>query len=64
METFFITLALVAFAGFVVFLFVIEPRLKHWERRRPRSILLMNVWSECLSRLTAPRIRLTTLTAA
>jgi hypothetical protein len=29
METFFITLALVAFSGFVVFLFVIEPRLKH-----------------------------------
>jgi hypothetical protein len=29
METFFITLALVDFFGFVVFLFVIEPRLKH-----------------------------------
>jgi hypothetical protein len=29
METFFITLALVAFSGLVVFLFVIEPRMKH-----------------------------------
>jgi hypothetical protein len=29
METFFVTLALVAFSSLVVFLFVIEPRLKH-----------------------------------
>ncbi len=29
MESFFITLALVAFSGFMVFLFVIEPRMKH-----------------------------------
>jgi hypothetical protein len=29
MENFLITLALIAFSGFVVFLFVIEPRLKH-----------------------------------
>jgi hypothetical protein len=29
MESFLITLALVAFSGFCVFLFVIEPRLKH-----------------------------------
>jgi hypothetical protein len=29
MENFFIALAVVAFAGLVVFLFVIEPRMKH-----------------------------------
>jgi hypothetical protein len=29
METFLITLALIAFSAFVIFLFVIEPRLKH-----------------------------------
>jgi len=29
METFLITLALIAFSGLVVFLFVIEPRMKH-----------------------------------
>jgi hypothetical protein len=29
METFFIALAVVAFSAFVVFLFVVEPRLKH-----------------------------------
>jgi hypothetical protein len=29
METFLITLAVVAFSAFVIFLFVVEPRLKH-----------------------------------
>jgi hypothetical protein len=29
MESFFITLALVAFSALVVYAFVIEPRLKH-----------------------------------
>jgi hypothetical protein len=29
MENFFITLAVIAFAGLVVFCFVIEPRMKH-----------------------------------
>ena len=29
MENFFITLAVIAFAGLVIFCFVIEPRMKH-----------------------------------
>jgi hypothetical protein len=34
METFFIALAVAVFSAFVVFLFVIEPRL-NWMDRRP-----------------------------